>query len=106
MDGPERRRPETASGSLAADHRAGDDQPDGPPSVASGHRCTVSFLDIGCTVVDGVRKTERRPTPRAFVAALYHGSPPVRNHVSNIFAKVQVADRTQAVSKAREAGLG
>ncbi len=30
----------------------------------------------------------------------------VRNHVSNIFGKLQVADRTQAVIRAREAGLG
>jgi len=30
----------------------------------------------------------------------------VRNHVSNIYAKLQVADRAQAVLRAREAGLG
>ena len=30
----------------------------------------------------------------------------VRNHVSNIFIKIQVADRSQAIVKAREAGLG
>lgn len=30
----------------------------------------------------------------------------VRNHVSNILNKIQVADRTQAILKAREAGLG
>jgi DNA-binding NarL/FixJ family response regulator len=30
----------------------------------------------------------------------------VRNHVSNIFAKLQVADRAQAIVLAREAGLG
>src|SRR5215217_3964123 len=30
----------------------------------------------------------------------------VRNHVSNIFLKLQVADRAQAVIRAREAGLG
>ncbi|MEZ5159189.1 MAG: response regulator transcription factor [Candidatus Nanopelagicales bacterium] len=30
----------------------------------------------------------------------------VRNHVSNIFAKLQVADRSSAVIKARKAGLG
>jgi len=30
----------------------------------------------------------------------------VRNHVSNIFAKLQVADRAQAIVRAREAGLG
>jgi DNA-binding NarL/FixJ family response regulator len=30
----------------------------------------------------------------------------VRNHVSNIFLKLQVADRAQAIARAREAGLG
>ena len=30
----------------------------------------------------------------------------VRNHASNIFAKLQVADRAQAMSVARQAGLG
>ena len=30
----------------------------------------------------------------------------VRNHVSNIFAKLQVADRAEAIVRARNAGLG
>jgi DNA-binding NarL/FixJ family response regulator len=30
----------------------------------------------------------------------------VRNHVSNVLNKLQVADRTEAAIKAREAGLG
>jgi DNA-binding NarL/FixJ family response regulator len=30
----------------------------------------------------------------------------VRNHVSNIYSKLQVADRAQAVIRARDAGLG
>jgi hypothetical protein len=30
----------------------------------------------------------------------------VRNNVSDIFAKIQVADRSDAIVKAREAGLG
>ncbi|MGA9375527.1 MAG: LuxR C-terminal-related transcriptional regulator [Mycobacterium sp.] len=30
----------------------------------------------------------------------------VANHVSNIFAKLQVADRSEAIVRAREAGLG
>jgi DNA-binding NarL/FixJ family response regulator len=33
------------------------------------------------------------------------GPKTVRNHLSNIFAKLRVADRTQAVLRAREAGL-
>ncbi|MGH3191928.1 MAG: LuxR C-terminal-related transcriptional regulator [Streptosporangiaceae bacterium] len=30
----------------------------------------------------------------------------VRNHVSNILTKLQVADRAQAIVQARDAGLG
>jgi len=30
----------------------------------------------------------------------------VRNHVSNIFNKLQVADRSQAIVRARDAGMG
>lgn len=42
----------------------------------------------------------------AVIAAQLGVSPKtVRNHLSNILAKLQVADRAQAVLKAREAGL-
>lgn len=37
---------------------------------------------------------------------LFLSSKTVRNHVSNIFSKLQVADRAQAIVRAREAGLG
>jgi len=30
----------------------------------------------------------------------------VQNHISNIFSKLQVVDRAQAIVRAREAGLG
>ncbi|MGH3264176.1 MAG: helix-turn-helix domain-containing protein, partial [Trebonia sp.] len=30
----------------------------------------------------------------------------VRNHISNIFSKLQVADRAEAIARARQAGLG
>jgi DNA-binding NarL/FixJ family response regulator len=37
---------------------------------------------------------------------LYVSQKTVRNHVSHIFLKLQVADRAQAIVRAREAGLG
>lgn len=39
-------------------------------------------------------------------AALHLSGKTVRNHVSNIFAKLQVADRAQAIIRARDKGLG
>ncbi|MFI6905688.1 response regulator [Nonomuraea sp. NPDC050394] len=41
------------------------------------------------------------------IAGRLHLAPKtVRNNVSNVFAKLQVADRAQAIVRAREAGLG
>jgi DNA-binding NarL/FixJ family response regulator len=37
---------------------------------------------------------------------LYISQKTVRNHCSNIFSKLQVVDRAQAIIRAREAGLG
>jgi DNA-binding NarL/FixJ family response regulator len=42
----------------------------------------------------------------AIAGRLYLSAKTVRNHVSNIFSKLQVADRAQAIVRARQAGLG
>ena len=42
----------------------------------------------------------------AIATQLYLSPKTVRNHVSTIFAKLQVADRAQAIIRARQAGLG
>lgn len=48
-----------------------------------------------------------RGLPNAEIAAhLYLSEKTVRNHVSNVFLKLRVADRSQAIVRAREAGLG
>ena len=45
--------------------------------------------------------------PNAKIASRLYVSPnTVRNHISHIFAKLQVADRAHAIVRAREAGLG
>jgi DNA-binding NarL/FixJ family response regulator len=45
--------------------------------------------------------------PNAVIAArLFISQKTVRNHVSNIFTKLAVADRAQAIARARDAGLG
>jgi DNA-binding NarL/FixJ family response regulator len=42
----------------------------------------------------------------SIAARLFLSAKTVRNHVSNIFTKLQVADRAQAIVRARRAGLG
>jgi DNA-binding NarL/FixJ family response regulator len=42
----------------------------------------------------------------AIADRLFLSAKTVRNHVSNIFSKLQVADRAQAIVRARRAGLG
>ena len=54
----------------------------------------------------------RRPAPAAgkgnatIAHELLISLKTVRNHVSNIFTKLQVPDRSGAIGKARKAGLG
>lgn len=48
-----------------------------------------------------------RGLPNTEIAGrLYLSEKTVRNHVSNVFLKLRVADRAQAIVRAREAGLG
>jgi DNA-binding NarL/FixJ family response regulator len=55
--------------------------------------------EILCLIAGGASNS-------AIAAQLYLSAKTVRNHASNIFAKLQVADRAQAIVRAREAGLG
>ena len=48
----------------------------------------------------------RHETNPEIASRLHLSAKTVRNHVSNIFTKLQVADRAQAIIRAREAGLG
>jgi len=48
----------------------------------------------------------RHQTNPEIAKHLYLSPKTVRNHISNIFTKLQVADRAQAIIRAREAGLG
>ncbi|MDP9350213.1 MAG: response regulator transcription factor [Chloroflexota bacterium] len=48
----------------------------------------------------------RGRTNQEIAADLFLSLKTVRNHVTNIFSKLQVVDRAQAVLRAREAGLG
>jgi DNA-binding NarL/FixJ family response regulator len=54
-------------------------------------------------ILDLIARHETNPE---IAKRLHLSQKTVRNHVSNIFTKLQVADRAQAVVRAREAGLG
>ena len=54
----------------------------------------------------GLQPVIDEPYPlEVIAAALKHMAKTVRNHVSNILHKLKVADRTEAIIRAREAGL-
>jgi len=54
-------------------------------------------------ILDLIARHETNPE---IARRLHLSQKTVRNHVSNIFTKLQVADRAQAIIRAREAGLG
>jgi DNA-binding NarL/FixJ family response regulator len=55
--------------------------------------------EVLALIAQGLRNTE-------IAGQLYLSEKTVRNHVTNIFSKLQVADRAEAIIRAREAGLG
>ncbi len=55
---------------------------------------------------DILRLMAQRLSNHEIADALVLSAKTVRNHVSNICTKLQVADRTQAILRARDAGLG
>jgi DNA-binding NarL/FixJ family response regulator len=87
------------------------------PAIA--RRLTAFFQSAGsqgATVTPFPQLTEREREVLTFIAQghsnsqiagqLHISGKTVGNHISNIFNKLQVADRAQAIVKARRAGLG
>ena len=77
--------PRTAAAAASSNHPF--------PELSAREREVVSLLAAGYTNA-------------AIADRLYLSSKTVRNHVSAVFAKLQVSDRGQAIVRAREAGLG
>ncbi len=79
----------------------------GARSVEGGRalpaRAFPELTDREREVLDLIAQGLRNPE---IASRLYLSPKTVRNHVSSIFAKLQVADRSQAIVRAREAGLG
>jgi DNA-binding NarL/FixJ family response regulator len=63
------------------------------PELTDREREVLDLIAQGCTNAE-------------IAKALVISTKTVSNHCSNIFSKLQVADRTQALLRAREAGLG
>ncbi len=78
--------------------------PESPRSAPSAEResfdeLTPRELEVLGLIATGLRNRE-------IAGRLVISERTVGNHISNIFAKLQVADRTQAIVRARQAGLG
>lgn len=63
------------------------------PDLTEREREILDFIARGATNADIVQRLVLSPHT-------------VRNHISNIFSKLQVADRAEAIIRARNAGLG
>ncbi|MEV0237691.1 response regulator transcription factor [Nonomuraea sp. NPDC050786] len=74
---------------------------------ASGGRAAITpFPELTEREREVLDLVARGLTNAAIAARLFLSDKTVRNHVSNVFTKLQVADRAEAVARARDAGMG
>lgn len=69
-------------------------------------RDPVRFPELTDREREVLELVARGMTNGAIARALVVSPKTVRNHVSNVFTKLQVSDRTEAMQRARRAGLG
>jgi DNA-binding NarL/FixJ family response regulator len=72
----------------------------------SGERTAVPFPDLTAREREVLELVAQGRSNAEITRTLVLSPKTVRNHVSNVFTKLQVADRAQAIVPAREAGLG
>ena len=65
-----------------------------------------AFPELTPREVEVLDLIARGTSNQEIASRLYLSQKTVRNHVSNVFLKLQVAGRSQAIVRAREAGLG
>ena len=75
-------------------------------AVGHGRPAAAPFPELTDREDEVLELIARGLANRAIAAELGISDKTVRNHVANIFNKLQVADRSQAIIRAREAGLG
>ena len=66
----------------------------------------VAFPELTPREVETLELIAQGHTNAKIAARLFVSPNTVRNHISHIFSKLQVADRAHAIVRAREAGLG
>jgi DNA-binding NarL/FixJ family response regulator len=71
-----------------------------------GRSAAVPFPELTERELEVLDLVARGLTNAAIAQRLVVSDKTVRNHVSNVFAKLHVADRAEAVARARDAGLG
>jgi len=76
------------------------------PRQGTGVTSPQAFPDLTEREHDILALIAKGYTNTAIADRLYLSPKTVRNYVSSIFTKLQVADRAQAIIRAREAGLG
>ena len=73
---------------------------------AAGRSAAVPFAELTDREREVLELVARGRSNSEIARQLVISAKTVRNHVSNVFAKLQVTDRAQAIVRAREAGLG
>jgi DNA-binding NarL/FixJ family response regulator len=73
---------------------------------SSGRAGAAPFADLTEREREVLELVARGKSNAEIARQLMISAKTVRNHVSNVFAKLQVSDRAQAIIRAREAGLG
>jgi DNA-binding NarL/FixJ family response regulator len=76
------------------------------PAPESPHSRRESFEELTPRELEVLSLIARGLRNREIAARLVISERTVGNHISNIFSKLQVADRAQAIVRARQAGLG
>ncbi len=80
------------------------------PPVGAGDRALPAeapiFPELTERERDVLKLIAQGLTNSAIAEQLLLSPKTVRNHISNIFSKLQVADRAEAIARAREAGMG
>jgi DNA-binding NarL/FixJ family response regulator len=75
-------------------------------SAPKGVPTSEAFPELTSREVEVLDLIARGRSNTEIATQLYVSPKTIRNHISNIFTKLQVADRAQAIVRAREGGLG